>query len=801
MAMLVNQTIENMLPALEQFFLLGIVQRTEISDILKKRKAFEMQLISHKTKDKAPYLQYIQYEMALKRLVHLRVSQTIPDKAKKNAVVSLVDSTFGSHITHLFERACRMFFADVSMWLQYIDYGLHSYSVNGTINVMVKALKRHPNHTGLWIYLASFLFDQGMDERARVTLQRAIRIVDDVNLFYEYCRLELLIIKKIKDIENTGKNYYKGDLDGFADTLPPENTEKAKSKSQQRDAYLGGMIPKIIYENCIQKFPSLEVRMQFVSIFVNFIETSPTSNDANVNANSLTVDVDFIFDSILRDYAESPVALDFCARKMLLKFSARTRGNYEERLYSLGSDERQLEIQQYYAVLSHTVDSYQRILETYEDGNKSERTKRDEFQALFVNFLVHSLVRLAPYPDLYGPDNATTLLDASSQKQTPCNFFKLLKRPFSQLYAKFVQSLQSKRAPRTQGLFLLFASSFLKLGAAHFPKDYLANAIEILALGSKLFPTCILFWSERLRLMGTLKSDPADVERVFNESLAAIEDRASTLPLQQFYLLYRLQIAETERLEATGKVGKQSTQFALNLDLFRVALSLPAPPKDMNDFKQLILSFLYGSEAYTYEEKRRFCLCALESPSNDPVNFFNKMIESERQREIVDAQFIRSLYEKALLAHGKTDAGLWLSFIAFEREQLRLKEASLLYWRAVKELKDVTSFITEHNLMNSSSSLQFDKQARASKTNSEESSSDDESSDDDSDDTNDSSDEDSSEDEDSSDFNDDNAAFQSEVSFNAAHDAMDSESAEDDSDDGSEESDEDSEDEESSDDM
>lgn len=47
-----------------------------------------------------------------------------------------------------------------------------------------------------------------------------------------------------------------------------------------------------------------------------------------------------------------------------------------------------------------------------------------------------------------------------------------------------------------------------------------------------------------------------------------------------------------------------------------------------------------------------------------------------------------------LLWFGVDEVGLWLSFIAFEREQLRLKEASLLYWRAVKELKDVTSFIT-----------------------------------------------------------------------------------------------------------
>jgi hypothetical protein len=68
--------------------------------------------------------------------------------------------------------------------------------------------------------------------------------------------------------------------------------------------------------------------MHFVSIFVNFISTPSTFSATNDN-NGGSVDVDFIFDSILKDYSDSPLALDFCARKPLMKHSPRMQGNYE----------------------------------------------------------------------------------------------------------------------------------------------------------------------------------------------------------------------------------------------------------------------------------------------------------------------------------------------------------------------------------------------------------------------------------------------------------------------------------------
>lgn len=70
----VNYVIETMLPTLEQFFILGIISREELNDIVHKRRAFEMK-IGGATKEKLDFIQYIQYEISLTRLVQLRAKQ------------------------------------------------------------------------------------------------------------------------------------------------------------------------------------------------------------------------------------------------------------------------------------------------------------------------------------------------------------------------------------------------------------------------------------------------------------------------------------------------------------------------------------------------------------------------------------------------------------------------------------------------------------------------------------------------------------------------------------------------------
>jgi hypothetical protein len=51
-----------------------ILSRQELNDIIHKRKAFEMK-IGNVNKEKVDFIQYIQYEISLTRLVQLRAKQ------------------------------------------------------------------------------------------------------------------------------------------------------------------------------------------------------------------------------------------------------------------------------------------------------------------------------------------------------------------------------------------------------------------------------------------------------------------------------------------------------------------------------------------------------------------------------------------------------------------------------------------------------------------------------------------------------------------------------------------------------
>jgi hypothetical protein len=68
----VNMFIEKMLPTMEELLLLGVLTREEIQNILKKRKKFNLTISGAGSKEQ--HCQYIQYEIALTKLIEYRVT-------------------------------------------------------------------------------------------------------------------------------------------------------------------------------------------------------------------------------------------------------------------------------------------------------------------------------------------------------------------------------------------------------------------------------------------------------------------------------------------------------------------------------------------------------------------------------------------------------------------------------------------------------------------------------------------------------------------------------------------------------
>jgi len=269
-------------------------------------------------------------------------------------------------------------------------------------------------------------------------------------------------------------------------------------------------------------------------------------------------------------------------------------------------------------------------------------------------------------------------------------------------------------------------------------------ASQCLEKGTNLYPTNVVFWTERLRINIGLNKEKEEVDRLYHEAILKF-DPVESLSIRTTYLLFRL---------------LKKTDFSENLKLFRETIALPADATKMNKFKNEILHFLI-SHTYSSDEVRQIYTCALQFPSKDSLPFYQKIIQLEVTREIPNSEFIRTLFENTVTTFGTKDYSIWLLYIFWERDQKRMKESSILYWRATKALKspDLEDFIQIYNQQNNQVVLNPTNLGKSGsqglselKDNPQESSEDDDISDDDDDDDD---DDDGSEDGDTDDDSDD----------------------------------------------
>jgi len=84
------------------------------------------------------------------------------------------------------------------------------------------------------------------------------------------------------------------------------------------------------------------------------------------------------------------------------------------------------------------------------------------------------------------------------------------------------------------------------------------------------------------------------------------------------------------------------------------------------------------------------------------LSFFEKCVQREKSQTKPDIDRIRQIYDRALNDFGTTAEDTWLDYIMWETENKEFKRVSNLHWKAKKMLKDPTSFIKRHAMMNNS---------------------------------------------------------------------------------------------------
>eukprot|EP00743_Colponemidia_sp_Colp-15_P003002 GILK01003245.1.p1 GENE.GILK01003245.1~~GILK01003245.1.p1 ORF type:complete len:423 (+),score=93.68 GILK01003245.1:93-1271(+) len=80
------------------------------------------------------------------------------------------------------------------------------------------------------------------------------------------------------------------------------------------------------------------------------------------------------------------------------------------------------------------------------------------------------------------------------------------------------------------------------------------------------------------------------------------------------------------------------------------------------------------------------------------VDIFAHCIAVERSQTVINMDLTRSLFERALMAHGAANTSLWLEYIQFEKDQKQFDRCQSIYFRATKQLKDAAEFMKGYDL-------------------------------------------------------------------------------------------------------
>ncbi|XP_071107937.1 U3 small nucleolar RNA-associated protein 6 homolog [Haliotis cracherodii] len=250
MAEFVQQSIEEMLPELEQMERVKLFTKAETRQILKKRQSYEYKL-RRRTKCREDFLQYVQYEVNVLKLVEKRREASGCTYKRLEIDVAIIQ-----RIHKLFRLVCLRFQDDIKLWLSHIEFCKSRNERSYVSRLYTRMLQVHNKKPDLWVMAAKWEFEANINpENARTLLQRGLRFNDtSKQLWIEYYRLELLYAEKLRKRREL--------LEEFADV--------------EQEAVLSGTVAQIVYKKAVEQFPGdVDLALALIAVCQQFPFTAP----------------------------------------------------------------------------------------------------------------------------------------------------------------------------------------------------------------------------------------------------------------------------------------------------------------------------------------------------------------------------------------------------------------------------------------------------------------------------------------------------------------------------------------------
>ncbi|KAJ7294500.1 hypothetical protein O6H91_08G107700 [Diphasiastrum complanatum] len=325
----VQYHLERMVPELEDLEKRGLFSRSEIKEIVRRRRDFEY-LLKRPSPLKQDFLRYIEYEKQLEALRKLKKKALIKNMSQSGEQWrnSLCDRSCAMRIMLIYERAVTRFKGDLNLWLQYIEF-CKSHGSKRMQRVMTKALKLHSTVPGLWIYAAVWEFEHNLNvTAARALMQRGLRMCPtSENLWLEYFRMELTYVQKLRSrklllgLDGGGGNPVENSMTMMLDSQEQEYTNdgtahKISSDTLESESKLSQNIASAVYRNAVAAIPSSARLRQ------NFLELLDSVDSEHTHVLEET-----ICESLAQDFPTDEDCWDWQARRLFEKSMKQVQDN------------------------------------------------------------------------------------------------------------------------------------------------------------------------------------------------------------------------------------------------------------------------------------------------------------------------------------------------------------------------------------------------------------------------------------------------------------------------------------------
>jgi len=248
MADRVEYTMEKMLPDLIMLEKKEVLTRSEIKEIVKKRRDFEYRLQSKSSTD-VDFLEAIAYEKTLQKTVKDRLTLK-----KDELKIASEDYSIVRRITMLYDRFMTKYKNRMDIFKKYLAFLIQEKSYKKLSSVIATYLATDGQNPEAWRIAAYAEYEiNGNSETSRKLFLKALALNEtDISLWSYYLKFELDFLAKITERQKILKE---GEESKKLKLIEGEAAQNAENLKQEK---INFSVPKIVIDHAISKLSLLK---------------------------------------------------------------------------------------------------------------------------------------------------------------------------------------------------------------------------------------------------------------------------------------------------------------------------------------------------------------------------------------------------------------------------------------------------------------------------------------------------------------------------------------------------------------